>query len=754
MSCLKDGTTKGSGEVPVVIEIDHDRENRIHVSAPFHYNDLTKTIPGATWSNTYSRWTIPLSWTSCLACRNVFGSDLTIGPNLALWAKHERANRIDPAMALRDALDAPGDEDLYGYQRAGVEFLTTAERALLCDEMGCISGNAMITIERDDVLTRMSMRELFTYFHNPAPLDAPFRTASVFEDGSIALNTIVDVLSRGQKVVMKITTANNEFVQCTPDHHMATPDGWQQAGLLSVGDTLLIDGGEVATPSEITAIDVGGSHDVYDIVMSAPAHSYIVNTIVVHNSGKTITTIRAVKKLHDDGKDVFPMLVVCPNTMKRTWAKELAKWWPGISTVVVGGTAVQRRKQIESDVQAIIINWEGLRSHSRLAKYGSLALKRCQACGGSGTVKEAQCQTHERELNRIEFNTVIADELHRSKNPSSQVAMALRGASGNAAYRFGLTGTPISGNPVELWPLLHWVDEQEWPAKTKWVDRMVSYTYNVWGGMEVTGVRPDAEEEFHASINPRMRRMTKDIVLPFLPPKVFEQREVAFSGKQQKAYDQMEEDLVAKLDSGILLSANPMVQAGRLTQFASAYGDLEVQPDGSERLVLQEPSNKIDAFLADLEDFDGQAVVVFAQSKQLINLLSGALSKKGVRHGLITGDQDADQRQRTIEDFQSGDFNFVLCTIQAGGVGITLTRASVAVFLQRSWSPIDMQQAQDRVHRIGSEIHDSILIVDYVTPGTIEEAQIWALKHKRDLLQEIVRDADLMRKFLMGELGR
>jgi SNF2 family DNA or RNA helicase len=332
--------------------------------------------------------------------------------------------------------------------------------------------------------------------------------------------------------------------------------------------------------------------------------------------------------------------------------------------------------------------------------------------------------------------------------------MALRGASGAAHYRFGLTGTPISGNPVEMWPLLHWIDEREWPAKTKWVDRMVSYTYDLWGGMEVTGIRPEAEDEFHASINPRMRRMTKDVVLPFLPPKVYEQRDVALTGKQGKAYQQMADDLVAKLDSGILLSVNPMVQTGRLIQFASAYGDLEVLPDGSDRLVLTDPSNKIDAFMADLEDFDGQAVVVFAQSKQLINLLSTTLTKKGIRHGLITGDQDTAQRQRTIEDFQDGHFNMVLCTIQAGGVGITLTRASVAVFLQRSWSPIDMQQAEDRIHRIGSEIHETVLIVNYVTPDTVEEAQIWALKHKNDLLQEIVRDAALMKKFLTGELGR
>jgi hypothetical protein len=62
-----------------------------------------------------------------------------------------------------------------------------------------------------------------------------------------------------------------------------------------------------------------------------------------------------------------------------------------------------------------------------------------------------------------------------------------------------------------------------------------------------------------------------------------------------------------------------------------------------------------------------------------------------------------------------------------------------------------MDQAVARGHRIGSEMHDSITVVDYVTPGTVEEAQLSALARKRDMLEEIVRDADLMRKFLLGE---
>ena len=53
---------------------------------------------------------------------------------------------------------------------------------------------------------------------------------------------------------------------------------------------------------------------------------------------------------------------------------------------------------------------------------------------------------------------------------------------------------------------------------------------------------------------------------------------------------------------------------------------------------------------------------------------------------------------------------------------------------------IDNRQAEDRVHRIGSEIHESIHIIDIVTKDSVEEDQIRSLMNKFMRLQEITRD--------------
>jgi SNF2 family DNA or RNA helicase len=154
----------------------------------------------------------------------------------------------------------------------------------------------------------------------------------------------------------------------------------------------------------------------------------------------------------------------------------------------------------------------------------------------------------------------------------------------------------------------------------------------------------------------------------------------------------------------------------------------------------------------DIPDFGDQSVVVFAVSKQLINLLSARMTKAKIKHGLITGDQSEYDRDLAINAFQAGHTKFILCTIQAGGTGITLSRGGIMAFLQRSWSLLDQTQAENRCQRPGAEeFSSSILKIDYVTPGTAEESVIRRLQGKGDALEDIVRDKDAIRRMLMGD---
>lgn len=467
--------------------------------------------------------------------------------------------------------------------------------------------------------------------------------------------------------------------------------------------------------------------------------------------GKTAQAIRALKRLKEQGEDVFPAMIVCPNTLKKNWEREFQRWWPEATTQVIKGTAGQRKKQfdiaVESNLDVVIINWESLRSHSRLAPYGSVALTRCAPCGGHDeSISETRCEVHLRELNHIKFKAVVADEIHRSKDPKSKQTRALWSATGDAEIRFAMTGTPIANDVVDLWPILHWLSPKDWPSKTKWIERMIDTMLNAFGGMLVLGVKPHMQDEFYKTINPHMRRMLKAKVLPWLPEIMRERRDVEMSTKQKKAYVQMRDHMIAELENGGAVTApSILTQTTRLNQFANACAELVLhESTGELKVVLSDPSCKVDALMADIKanDFGEDSVAVCAVSRQLIYLLSNAMTKAGINHGLITGAQNEDERQRAIDDFQSGRIKWILFTAQAGGVGVTLTAARRLIMLQRPWSLVDYKQALDRVHRIGSEIHDSIIITDYITEDSIEERVIQVLETKAENFEQIVRDKD------------
>lgn len=449
-------------------------------------------------------------------------------------------------------------------------------------------------------------------------------------------------------------------------------------------------------------------------------------------SGKTVQTLAAARAVN-----ALPMLVICPNSMKRTWARETAKWWPNIPVYIVEGAAAKRKTILATAADnpgVVIINWESMRLHSRLAPYGSIALN--------------ETEKTPKELNNIPFKLVVADEAHKMKDPKSkQTRAAWAVAHGPMVlYRWALSGTPLTNKPDTLWPILHFIDPKEWPSKTSFVDRYCLSSLNVWGGLEIFGLNPANKDEFYAIFDPRFRRMQKEIILPQLPPIVHETRYVEMSPKQKKAYESMVENLVAIDGDTMVVASNPIAQLTRLTQFASAYIE---EIDG--QLRLSDPSCKLDQLMEDLEDM-GEPVVVFAQSRQLIEMTARRLEKAGILYSMVAGGQTNDQRQNAIDDFQNGRVDVILVVIAAGGVGITLTRSRVAIFLQRSWSNVDQQQAIARVHRIGSEIHDSVTIVDYISSGTIEEGQLAVLAGKEESLQEVIRDREAFLRMAKGEM--
>jgi SNF2 family DNA or RNA helicase len=448
--------------------------------------------------------------------------------------------------------------------------------------------------------------------------------------------------------------------------------------------------------------------------------------------GKTASCIRFLQTMDKLQGEPFPALVVCPNTVKETWARELSKFAPELNVSIVTGSAGVRRKALAPGAQIYVVNWEALRIHSRLAGYGAMAL--------SDKEKEPK------ELNTLGFRTVLADEAHKSKDPHSKQTRAMWAVAREAAYRFLVTGTPVVSNVGDLWSLLHAAEPDGFPAKTRYLERYARMELSFFGGQEILGLKPETTDEFHRITQPLIRRVPKEAALPQLPPKLDTvYRFCEMSPSQAKLYKQMEDSLIATLDDDAMISApNAIAALTRLIQFASASA--EVDAEGHVRLSA--PSSKVDDLIELLEEMGEEPLVVAAVSRQLIELAAARLDKEGITYGLITGAVSTDDRQTAIERFQNGRTRVIMLTIDTGGQGITLTRASTMLFMQRHWSKIMNDQCEDRLHRIGQE--SPVLIIDQIAPGTVEYRKLAVLKEKSERIEEILQD----REALLTLLGR
>jgi SNF2 family DNA or RNA helicase len=458
----------------------------------------------------------------------------------------------------------------------------------------------------------------------------------------------------------------------------------------------------------------------------------------------------------------LPALIICPKSLKVNWTREAETWLPLATPYIIHGGVVQRHKQLveaSTDPNALVmVSYDTLRSHSRLAPYGSIRLRRCRECGGVGEheVPASRCEVHPGELNWIKFKTVVLDEAHRIKDPASKQTRAAWavGHMNHVERRFALTGTPIGDAVDDLWPILHFLEPEEYPVRSTFVDRYALTSWGTYGGVEISGLNPDTKKEFYDVVEPRFRRMPKALVLNQLPPVVRSRRYVELSPKQRKAYNDIAYGrengyaLVTKLpDGNILVAPNDLEAQLRLMQFSSATMK-QVGIDektGKPKFEMCEPSSKIDALEEFIGEYGNRQLAICAEHRQLVNLAAHRLNKIGIKYSLVVGGQRDFERDSALRQAVKGDVQVLLFTIRAGGEGLTMTFTDTLAFLQRSWSMLSNLQTEGRINRIGAEKHDSLNYVDFIADTDVEQVQLTRLYQRLERLDEITRDRETLR---------
>ena len=111
-----------------------------------------------------------------------------------------------------------------------------------------------------------------------------------------------------------------------------------------------------------------------------------------------------------------------------------------------------------------------------------------------------------------------------------------------------------------------------------------------------------------------------------------------------------------------------------------------------------------------------------------------AMEEAGIKAVSITGDTKLTDRQAAVDAFQEDPETRVMVgNMQAAGTGWTMTASNHVIFAELDWVPANMTQAEDRCHRIGSEIHDCINIIHLVFDNSLDARMAKVLVWKQDV---------------------
>ena len=337
------------------------------------------------------------------------------------------------------------------------------------------------------------------------------------------------------------------------------------------------------------------------------------------------------------------------------------------------------------------------------------------------------------ELTQMSWLHIIVDECHRMKNRKAQQTRALKNIK-NVEYKTALSGTPVINAPYEFWSVLNWIKPSAFKSYWKFYQQYTDFEIDPRGFHKVKG--PKEAESLLEAIDPFYVRRLKVDVLKDLPEKYYTEIEVELTTVQKRAYKTMQDHMISwigKQEEETLAAPVVIAQLTRLMQFAVAYGELE-----GEKLVLTEPSAKLDVLLDLLEDNPKEQFVVFTRFKGFVDLASKKFSSLGISHVALTGDTPQEDRGRIVDEFQEGRHRVFIGTIAAGGVGITLTNASTVVFIDRDWSPALNSQAEDRLHRIGQK--NAVQVIDIIAKDTIDRGRHQKLELKLSWIKQLLGD--------------
>jgi SNF2 family DNA or RNA helicase len=399
-------------------------------------------------------------------------------------------------------------------------------------------------------------------------------------------------------------------------------------------------------------------------------------------TGKTPTTLLAVKDRMHKG------IVVCPAGLKLNWSRE-AQAWIHRDSIVVSGTKKKRTKLYQqfhdSEKAILILSYETLRAD--IAEFG------------------------------VEFDVLIVDEAHRLRNYQTKQSKALYTLSKKAKHVFALTGTPAVNHPSDVFGILKLLRPSKYGSYWQFVERYFGYTTSRFG-REILKLKPHMLTEFTDMLNSLSVQRKRNDVMKWIPPIVHRQIPLELSSVQQGYYKQLMETF--RYDENVVPNAIALLT--RLRQTCLDTG-----------LITEQDSSPKADFIKEYLSDNNESVLVFSSFTSFLKKLHSQIPGSV----LLTGEQSQAEKQDAVDKMQSGEAKVMLANVVAGGLGWTLDKVDTIIFTDKSYNPVNNEQAQDRIVPTKETEYGTKQIITLIMHNTLEGNIEQLLAAKQDIIQYV-----------------
>lgn len=397
--------------------------------------------------------------------------------------------------------------------------------------------------------------------------------------------------------------------------------------------------------------------------------------------GKTLAVIRAIRlRCPDSSSSRF--LIVAPLTVLHAWEEELDREGEAYSNLA--GLSMPKRlalldKMTETTGRHYVLcNYETVRSFPLLMTYV--------------------------------WDTVVADESTRIKNPRAQITQIMIDQTRCVPHRIALTGSPAPEGDMDLFTQMVFVFGSFMGYRKFWEWRSRCFDKYAFAWVPRKGIAERIRQSFQTAAFCMTRSEAG-----LYTEKVYETRMLRLPADVQALYDEAEETFaVGDNETNWIL-----VLQTWLARLAGGF-----TPDGE--LVH---GVKCDELLTLLQnELSGEQAVVWFRFNSEIDYVRERLENKGITCAVVYGAASIEQRKQALRDVRSGRARILLCQVLCAKYGLDVSCLDTAIYYSNSYSCEARQQSEDRI------IHPSKkrpgLYIDLIARGTVDEDVLKALHAK------------------------